>query len=409
MTVANAAPHPAEEFHFEGPEKKLDITFTAANGGGFRRVPEAMWTEVLKDAKCSILHRKSNAEFDAYLLSESSLFVYENRVIAKTCGQTTLLNLIPHLLGMAHVLGTKALTLSYGHYRYKFPDEQEEPHRNFETERSYLDKIFAKARAATLGADADAVVTRVAEQGAHRCWHVYFADLRRLTLSPDGLFVDVFPGTYTPVEGLEALRVLPAHDEPSAGGYETQSSDSDGDGAGAEAEEEAVLEIAMEGLGTAFASHFFYDGDAGAARAADPAGVCAAAGIAALMPGVELDNWCFEPCGFSLNGQRGSNYFTIHITPEAQMSFASFETNDPAYCTDDFVARLLAVFRPKDATVLVTCRGAGGADALGPVGSRVAGYTCARATAEEFGPTIAATCAVLDQAEGAPDAAGIHA
>jgi S-adenosylmethionine decarboxylase len=39
----------------------------------------------------------------------------------------------------------------------------------------------------------------------------------------------------------------------------------------------------------------------------------------------ELDQFFFEPCGFSLNGLSGSRYVTIHITPQGDESYFSFE------------------------------------------------------------------------------------
>ena len=43
-------------------------------------------------------------------------------------------------------------------------------------------------------------------------------------------------------------------------------------------------------------------------------------GIGALLPGVKVDNWAFEPCGYSMNGLRGDFYYTVHITPEPGVS-----------------------------------------------------------------------------------------
>eukprot|EP01083_Nonionella_stella_P308730 1090572_1 len=40
-----------------------------------------------------------------------------------------------------------------------------------------------------------------------------------------------------------------------------------------------------------------------------------------------IDSYAFEPCGYSLNGIPEDKYCTIHITPEKEASFVSFETN----------------------------------------------------------------------------------
>lgn len=93
---ADVPPASEEAFAFEGPEKKLEVYFSAASTqSGFRDFPEPTWDALLADASCTILHRESNEHFDAYLLSESSLFVYPRRVILKTCGTTTLLLVLP--------------------------------------------------------------------------------------------------------------------------------------------------------------------------------------------------------------------------------------------------------------------------------------------------------------------------
>ena len=52
-------------------------------------------------------------------------------------------------------------------------------------------------------------------------------------------------------------------------------------------------------------------------------------GIGALYPEAQLDSFLFEPCGYSSNGLQDDRYFTIHVTPEPDCSYASFETNIP--------------------------------------------------------------------------------
>ena len=79
-----------------GPEKKLEVYFSRGDdNSGLRRFQHDVWSDMLADAACTIIHQESNKDFDAYLLSESSMFVYPDRLILKTCGTTTLLLALP--------------------------------------------------------------------------------------------------------------------------------------------------------------------------------------------------------------------------------------------------------------------------------------------------------------------------
>lgn len=48
-----------------------------------------------------------------------------------------------------------------------------------------------------------------------------------------------------------------------------------------------------------------------------------------------------------MNALKDDTYYTIHITPESNCSYASFETNLRADNYDKLIADVLHVFRPK--------------------------------------------------------------
>lgn len=77
-------------------------------------------------------------------------------------------------------------------------------------------------------------------------------------------------------------------------------------------------------------------------------------GIAKLMTeGHVVHDHLFEPCGYSMNGcANGDAYWTIHITPEAHCSYASFETNYREGGYDDIIRRVINVFKPKRFTTV---------------------------------------------------------
>lgn len=50
-----------------------------------------------------------------------------------------------------------------------------------------------------------------------------------------------------------------------------------------------------------------------------------ATGISSLLPKAIIDDYVFDPCGYSMNGLEGDAFSTIHITPECGFSYASLE------------------------------------------------------------------------------------
>ena len=50
-----------------------------------------------------------------------------------------------------------------------------------------------------------------------------------------------------------------------------------------------------------------------------------ACGISSLLPKATVDDFVFDPCGYSMNGLEGSAFSTIHVTPQQDCSYASLE------------------------------------------------------------------------------------
>ncbi|CAA6670083.1 unnamed protein product [Spirodela intermedia] len=75
------------------------------------------------------------------------------------------------------------------------------------------------------------------------------------------------------------------------------------------------LELCMTGLDRQLASVFFPSEE----------GMTDAAGIRSILPGAEICDFEFDPCGYSMNAVEGAAISTIHVTPEEGFSYASFE------------------------------------------------------------------------------------
>jgi len=268
---------------FEGTEKLLELSFFSTPcSKSLRTISRSHLEDLLDLVKCTIVGCSSNQTFDAYVLSESSLFVYDHRLILKTCGTTTLLPAIPRILEMARTLCdlTRICELFYSRKNFARPEEQAHPHSSFETEINFLDKFFGGC-AYTLG--------RI--NGTS--WHLY------------------------------ALECTPDHlpEAPPESGQ--------------------TLELLMEGLDPKAAAVFYKSHSEDADRVTKETGLATIIGA-----GTKTDAVLFDPCGYSVNGMLGAFYFTVHVTPQPECSYASFETNAPLADCTLVVNRVLSIFRP---------------------------------------------------------------
>jgi len=268
---------------FEGPEKRLEVDFkrNPERPNGLRAIEKEQWQEMLNLVKCTIISHTKNDYFDSYVLSESSLFVYPQKMMLKTCGTTTLLKCIPKLLEMADGLDLTVEFVMFSRKNFMFPDKQLAPHTCWEAEVAYLNSIF----------DGNAYIIGPVSRDH---WNVYVADYS------------------------EHSRAI---------GTET------------------TIEILMHHLDRDVMSQFYKKDEVGD-RDKFP-------GMADILPGSETDEFNFTPCGYSMNGLNNDSYYTIHITPEPQCSYVSFETNLSLPCYRALVSHVLSIFKPGTASVIL--------------------------------------------------------
>lgn len=278
---------------FEGPEKNLEVLFKLGTGDprGCRALSRASLDAVCAAARCTILSSVSNTHLDAYVLSESSLFVYTHTMILKTCGRTTLLRCLKPLLSLTSELGLELEWLGYSRKNYTFPDDQFYPHSSFHEEFDYLKKH--PSLEAKLGGSGHVLGPIT---GDH--WLVYVSDKEDKTVVSPRLADD------------------------------------------------CTINVMMFGLDPSVTAQFYKSKNATAAE------MTANSGIANLVPGATVDDKAFEPCGYSMNAVLFESYSTIHITPEEECSYASFETNTPLKSYTALINNVLGVFKP--ARVVIT-------------------------------------------------------
>ncbi len=121
---------------FEGPEKKVEVIIKKS-WGSLREIPKRTWKDIVHKAKACILSQVSNEHCDAYLLSESSLFVYNDHFVMITCGTTTLVEAVTEFLKTVPVDNIE--TLIYERKNEHFPHYQKS---NFFEDIYKLEKIL---------------------------------------------------------------------------------------------------------------------------------------------------------------------------------------------------------------------------------------------------------------------------
>ncbi|TLD13010.1 uncharacterized protein PgNI_02657 [Pyricularia grisea] len=369
---------------FEGPEKLLEVWFAPSPSAlplgtkenGLKSVPSDNWVEMLDMVNCKILSVVQSSVVDAYLLSESSMFVFPHKIILKTCGTTTLLLGLARLLRIAAVdagfpvhnassaedekAAATPYRVFYSRKNFLFPDRQRGPHRSWKQEVKYLDSMFEGGSAYMVGK----------MNGDH--WYLYMTSPGSTALTPPqtppaGDLMRIPTGLQTSGsrEDDETLEVLMTDLDPENAKqfYLEQASALACKQAAlaqhAREEAHAALdkgassdELATEALTT--------EGHALGTVVSDTCGLSDVY-PKSKYPDARIDAYMFEPCGFSANGvvpapsdstgtQGNEHYFTVHVTPEPNCSYASFETNVPGGQngreTVDIIGHVVGIFKP---------------------------------------------------------------
>ena len=113
--------------------------------------------------------------------------------------------------------------------------------------------------------------------------------------------------------------------------------------------EDTTLEVLMQGLHPK-ATEVFSQANEETVRSSD-----LFARLEKFVSPYQIDEFFFDPAGYSLNGIQGAEYITMHITPQKVGSYVSVETNRPLQGGQlkEFLEGLANVFQPTSYDVIL--------------------------------------------------------
>lgn len=258
--------------YFEGPEKKLEVYSFDSQ---FLKFPNDFWVELIKSCGAEIIKKSENNKCKYFLLSESSLFVWDHKILMITCGRTELINSAKLLL---EKLGRDKLNhLFFERKNEYFPEYQ----------RSFV-----------------------------------FEDFKNLK--------ELFPTGY----GLRFGDKDDHHLNIFEFSQKQQVPDT-----------EKVLEVLMYGVCPMLSDKFLNPTSENKSFLSDV--------LLSFFPHFSIDEHWFEPYGYSMNAVLDGSYATIHVTPEKDQNYISFELNniEPDQIPD-FLNQIKSKFNPRSCDMI---------------------------------------------------------
>jgi S-adenosylmethionine decarboxylase len=250
---------------FEGSEKKFEIIL-AEGRPSLLEFPREFWERLVAHSQATIIGEISSSETRAYLLSESSLFVWNDRVTMITCGQTTLARAAATLI---KELGPEVIDCLIFQRKNEFRGDLQKS--SFDQDVQLLSELIP-GEALCFGQ-------------YHEHHNLLFSSLKN----------------YRPLDNDTTLELLM---------YDVDSK---------------ALDILLDPSTCRDKTRELL-------------------GLKSAMGDSTLDDFCFDPFGYSLNALRGEIYLTIHVTPQKETSYISVETNadreEGAFLARHFLERL---------------------------------------------------------------------
>ena len=253
---------------FEASEKKLEIIINKEQDS-LKNLPDKFWNKVVQSCGAHIISQQKHKDLHAFLLSESSLFVWDHRIVMITCGKTVL------PLACLQILKT-------------IPPNQ-------------IDFLFYQ---------------RKNEFFPHNQKSTFLKDIKSIK--------DKLPG--------QAYQLGLIHEHHCLLFHSTTEADVDRD--------DKTYEVLM------------YDSGLLKQKGSDILKTLKE-GLGEIFPGFSLQDHSFEPEGYSLNAVRGTDYYTIHITPEDPCCYISFEASLKGYDMLASIDRLVHLLQARSFDLII--------------------------------------------------------